>query len=326
MLRSYWLPLVAAAGLALLSWGVQGEPINKHTGGQNTAAQGEKIPAQHRHPTPILTSQDQIHEVVTALKAIKSKIPPQDNSAKRSANAEEWGSIWALGMLIVAAIETAITGLGVYLVYRTLREAKRSADEARRAADAAENALMHSKQSSESELRAWLDIDTTLTEFAINGQSINFGVDIKITNIGKTPSPHTWISVDIRPSGTFVINGGKAPVISDSPHQMPPLLPNGIAIQRFVLSVGAEEVERITNTFATSAEGVMIVIDVIVYYRTIFDTIDSKRHMTSVRYYVLPADWKDAGNIQRRTWVFKGPDGLGSVNLRQDNSGPAFVD
>ena len=195
MLRSYWLPLVAAAGLVSLAGGVKGEPINQHASGQNTATQSQKVPAPKGQPSDNFSVQDQIHSMATALEGIEAKIPPQDDSAERSASAEEWGSKWALGMLIVAAIETAITGLGVYLVYRTLREAQRSADEARRAADAAEKSINVTRNIGQAQVRAYLAIENIKATFSSGGTFVD--ILFSISNSGNSPARNVNYHVDV---------------------------------------------------------------------------------------------------------------------------------
>jgi hypothetical protein len=75
--------------------------------------------------------------IAAALEANNRRQEPAyaKQDADKSAMAAQSAAFWALMLFIAGVAETVVTGVGVYLVYRTLKEAKRSADEARRAAD-----------------------------------------------------------------------------------------------------------------------------------------------------------------------------------------------
>ncbi len=323
MLRSYWLPLIAIAGLALPN-PTYGNPIGYQGAHSTKADHRSPVPSPEVYPRRSLTVQSEMGGIEAALKTLAHK--PVSHYTEANTEAEDEVAKWTPWFWLVAFFELVITSLGVLLVFGTLREAKRSADEARRAANAAENALAHAKQSSENELRAWVDIDASLSVFSIGEQSINFGIIVTITNIGKTPAPKTWINCDISPSGTFIINKEKDIALSHDPHEMPPLLPNGTAKQTFMLSVAAHEVSSLIKSFVTAAEGVMVVVDIVAYYKTVFDRPDAEQHKTGARYRILPINWEIAPVSHRREWLLKGPDSIAAVTMQQSNSAPSFAD
>lgn len=323
MLRSYWLPFVAVAGLAL-SNPVFGHDVGHSPGGDSANTHGGQIPSNSVQPAIPLSVKVELESISAALKAIKhGDTSPHD---KDHSNAEQKVADWTPWFWGVAFLELVITGLGVALVSYTLKEARKSTKEARRAADAAEDMLMHARNSSERELRAWVDIDATLTDFSITNEHTIVGIELTLKNIGKTPAPNTWISCDVKPHSSIVIKGTNDPVIVNDPMQMPPLLPNGIAMQKIKRSIKSREIEELTKSLVTAAAGIIVTIDVIAYYRTIFDNSDAKRHLTSVRFHVYPTNWVDLSSTKRRKWILEGPDGLSSVMMVQDNSGPAYAD
>lgn len=181
MLRGYWLPIIAV-GLITLSGSVQSQPINQHTDNGHAAEQRQHQPSSDLQRNDLVPIQHQIERVARALETANSKKPPRDDSGQRGANAEEWGSKWALGMLIVAGLETAITGLGVLLVFGTLRHTKRAADAARATVDAMESAK---KQ----QLRAYVGVEAICLEAP--------NIDVAEFDVQQPPFPERFIFSDL---------------------------------------------------------------------------------------------------------------------------------
>jgi hypothetical protein len=111
-------------------------------------------------PAPIPAGvQNDIHAIASVAKSVDAKVPIPDDSTRRAASAAEWASNWALGMLIIAGLETLVTLSGVILVYRTLKAAWATRGEAKRAADAAHATLAHMQTNAQLELRAYLSVE-----------------------------------------------------------------------------------------------------------------------------------------------------------------------
>jgi len=129
MLRGYRLPAIAL-GLTALMWGVQANPVHKG-GCQNCSTTQSAAEAKPSSPPSVpLAVQNQIERIARALETANTKQPPHDDSGKRSADAEENAAYWAFWMVVVGALETAVTLIGVALVARTLIHTRRAADAA----------------------------------------------------------------------------------------------------------------------------------------------------------------------------------------------------
>lgn len=207
MSRSYWLPAIAL-GLIALCGSVQGKPVDQHTNKRPSTEEGRSQPESDTKPSDLASIQHQIERVARALEATNAEKPPRDDSGQRGANAEEWGSKWALGMLIVAGLETAITLLGVFLVWQTLQAARADGAQNKRAAEAAEATVSVTKEVGAAQLRPYIVYDSTKIS-TLTAPSTKSGItkslelDISFRNCGLTPGVITATS------GALYAPGGK---------------------------------------------------------------------------------------------------------------------
>jgi hypothetical protein len=184
----------AMLGIILLLAGsceaATGDPTNNRTDRQAAPAdKGAKLSGTS-NSSEINLVKSQIGRIAHAVESLNAKIPNQDDSAQRSATAEEWGSKWALGMLIVATIETAITGLGVLLVWKTLGASRRAAREAKRAADAAEKSIKVARNVGRAQARAYVHISDIGIFFSgdVEEDSDTPAIVITASNTGQSPA------------------------------------------------------------------------------------------------------------------------------------------
>lgn len=101
---------------------------------------------------------------------------------------------WA--MLSVSAVTGGVGFLSLILIYRTLREAQRSADEAKRSADAAEAAIRTSREIGIAQTRAYLSFDKPVLE--IKGGHMGMSLKLDALNAGQSPAIGVRIAVTIR--------------------------------------------------------------------------------------------------------------------------------
>jgi hypothetical protein len=319
MFRGSVLILLLTAGAA------HAQGVGHNSGRDASPEQSQSKPKADTQPSIPMAVQNDIHGIASALEAANKKQQSDEEKKQARSNlaAQEKIAAWAPWVFWAAFGEMIVTAFGIFLIWRTLKASWTAANEARRQANAAEKSLDQTKLTSESELRAWVDIDVTMQEFRRSEETVTFVVEIKLMNIGKTPAPKTWISHSIRPASAIVLNNGGAPTIAEHPFAMPPLLPGGYAVQKVQLSMDTKDVRKLIEACRSQRAGIMAVIDITAYYKTIFDDPDAHAHLTSVRYSAHPS--KAGSGAEGLTWMLEGTSGAGAVNMVQDNSAPAFA-
>ncbi|HEY3778593.1 MAG TPA: hypothetical protein VGL35_11105 [Rhizomicrobium sp.] len=112
---------------------------------------------------------------------------------------------WSALMLLIAGIETIVTGIGVVLVWKTLEAARSSALEAgnaargaARQADTATETLKEIRRNSAAELRAYLTVEPHGITKMI-GENSGIG-QILIRNVGKIPANRVSVVAHMRSS------------------------------------------------------------------------------------------------------------------------------
>jgi len=111
-----------------------------------------------------------------------------DLIAQRSMAAAAW---W---MVLITGTSTIVGSLGLYLIYRTLKEAKRSADAADKAVDASHKAIETARQMGQAQVRAYVVI-TSVKMFPDGyGSTV---VDVQFQNSGQTPASKIWVNTNI---------------------------------------------------------------------------------------------------------------------------------
>src|SRR5690242_15962882 len=109
-----WLSILWGLGLVLSQ-----PAYSQATAHGATARAAQPIQATPAQPVAAAVAagvQSDIHTIAAAAKSVDAKVPVPDDSTRRAASAAEWASNWALGMLIVAGLETLVTLIGVILV------------------------------------------------------------------------------------------------------------------------------------------------------------------------------------------------------------------
>lgn len=102
-------------------------------------------------------------------------------------------ALWAFGMLVITAVMAVISGVGVVFIWKTLKATQEMALDAARATDATVAAVSVPN-------RAWITTDLEKVAYRRESDgSIDFHVEVRVTNVGKTPSlnTHTMIQAII---------------------------------------------------------------------------------------------------------------------------------
>ena len=229
-----------------------------------------------------------------------------------------------------------VIGLGftLWFNFRALRLAEREAKETKDALTIAEtnakatvDMARQSKEASDADLRAWVTIDVHLTGCHRNADFAFIDVKVALDNIGKTPAPHVGISVKAYVIPSCVINNGDLPELEKWPSQVASLMPGRGVEQGFGVRISKADIEVGVAASRKAGFEPMIVVDSIVYYRTVFDADDAPKRMTSVRHVMF-------NNIQRGPefrkermgWLDSyGPAAVDQVRFSQDKGAPVYM-
>lgn len=197
MPRGYWLPIIAACGLALAAT-ANAQPIRDNSGAQAGTQQSQPEVTANQPPVPPQTIQSAVESVARALETANNKEPSAEETqrAKDDLKAQQDMADWAKRMFFIGSIEALITASGVFLVYRTLVHTRRAADAAHDAVTEAKKTTEAAKESAESfrfSERAWISLKT----FGV-GQVVN-PVNDKPTVVGYAPG-FIWVNAGNTPA------------------------------------------------------------------------------------------------------------------------------
>jgi hypothetical protein len=148
----------AALGIALAISG-QGlsNPISRDQRPQSASFPSEKPPTNNPQPSDAAMIHGDVKRIGAALEAanVYAQNPAQQKQARDTLKAQQDAAGAARALVYAALFETAVTAVGVLLVFFTLREARKSASEAKRAADEAKRGADETKRAA----------DASITEF-----------------------------------------------------------------------------------------------------------------------------------------------------------------
>lgn len=186
--------LVVVFALAAGATHAQGVHHDSRSGASDQVRADE--PKADAPPSIPSAVQKDIHSVSRALETLSAKKKPDEDSAKRAADAAEQAAYWAFWMVVVAGVETFVTALGVLLVGFTLKATWAAKDEAKRAADAAEGTLQETRDNTRLELRAYLSVEPGGINYTDTpGHCMGH---IVVRNVGKLPASNVFVEAHIK--------------------------------------------------------------------------------------------------------------------------------
>ena len=119
---------------------------------------------------------------------VKVKGTDYDLIAQRSMSAAAW---W---MVIITGISALVGSLGLYLIARTLQEAKRSADAAEKAVKASQKAVKTARKMGEAQVRAYVMV-ANAELYWVGGDE--WELKVQVVNSGQTPAFKVWVEATI---------------------------------------------------------------------------------------------------------------------------------
>jgi hypothetical protein len=312
------------------------QAIDNKSGVKSPTTHGQSEPSGRTEPGASVTVENAINRVARALETANKKQETPDEKRRADQNIIDQNRLVTLGwfMLGAAVFELAFTLAGLVLLWNNLRaardtmgEARRAGDGAKRQADAAVAALAQTKLATESELRAWVDVEAELVSFRSGPDHVSIGIKVLLANVGITPAMNVATSQEATPASSIVINRGRLSTVEKYPSAMPSLMPGKSAEQRFGLRIGEKETAECIVACRQSVgapDCLMVIVDVIAYYRTIFDAPDAELRKTSVRYNIHPAKHIPPYDDRSREWI-RNVNEIGHVKFAHDKSAPVYM-
>jgi hypothetical protein len=197
MSRSNWLSFCAAAGIILTNTtGVYGESQNAAS--NSTRNQHASVPIENFRPAsdsgayPFKLIEQTFGTEITTVQSTEDQ-----KRAERGVEAEKKLADWTPWLFIVGLLEMAITGVGIYLLAKTLGHTKR-------AADAAVGTLTVITENGQRELRAYITVEPAGLEQLIMSSDV-IGQAI-IRNVGRIPARNVSVILEIKLSNNLETN------------------------------------------------------------------------------------------------------------------------
>jgi hypothetical protein len=334
MSRRYWLPIIAVVGLTLAA-ASQAQTVKQ---GSRAASGGQATQQQvAQRPPPEAANAATNKLIERAAKALEAAnrdpyAAQEAQDSKANLDIQRDMAKSAETMAKIGALEAFITFVGVILVGWTLFHTRRAAEAARAAVNEAQAAtaiakdnLVLARDHGQQDLRAWVSIDLELVKVLRTAENAHFTVKLSLKNIGKTPALNVGVTTNIWTSNSITVGRRPEPVPDKFPHMMPPLLPGEDTDQRFGLRISSEDVAAAIEASRKEQCTVMVTIDAIVHYQTIFDEPGTPRHMTSVRYHAHPTNYDPRNMEQSRTWLDNGLRDLTQVLFVRDRDAPTLM-
>ena len=122
---------------------------------------------------------------------VKVKGKDYDLIAQRSMSAAAW---W---MVVITGSSTMVGGLGLYLIARTLQEAKRSADAAELAVQASQQAIVTAREMGQAQVRAYLIVTELETSYNSGGTPREHFISATFENSGETPAGKIYVEIEV---------------------------------------------------------------------------------------------------------------------------------
>ncbi len=172
----------------------------------------------------------------------------EDARAEQDIDAQQAMAVWALTMVIVSAVTTIVTGIGVWFVKRTLDATLVAVDETGKATLAMDRQINLAEKAHALENRAWLFFDSwdvIPKRDGPNGQPIMLSIQTRFRNSGKTPAFNTRIFVEIyqaSPQGNPVPNF-PIPDLNDGKSIVGP----GVTIHGYELTLSGVDMTNFLN-------------------------------------------------------------------------------
>jgi hypothetical protein len=197
----YWGIVGVCVALASTSVLAQdASPADDIGGSQAVSSEGHTLASDSSVATTPPTIQGTLQRIAGALEAANNKRESDDDAdhTRRDLAAQEDMAFWAKLMFWAASAETIVTGIGVWLVLRTLIHTRRAANYTKDAVDEAKNQTAETRRIGEAQVRAYVSWSGVRpgVSFNVEDAPVAIRLTAHIRNTGQSPSTLRALYVD----------------------------------------------------------------------------------------------------------------------------------
>lgn len=256
--------------------------------------------------------------------ATKVKTPEERAFETASLQAQQDSARWAYIALFISVAQGLIGIVGLLWVKHTLDATREAVETATAANSIAQDGIVAAKQATEAQLRAWLSLDVTLEDSSRSPKNAHFTVAVTAKNIGATPALDIRCKTDVRLETQNRIHPPRPANFTDPGHILHPLMPNEPTTQKYGERVAQADIDTAyANTHQRDTP--IVVLDVMLTYRTTFDAPGDAPHVTSARFLITP-QWGPQANIQLlRDWLARPTLSMNIAKITREDFGPAVA-
>src|SRR5260221_2319181 len=122
-----WLLAAVTLGSVLLSEHAGAQDIGHHAGRNHGTSNNHRDPEANTQPSPLIAIENKIERIARAVEAAngKGQSAEEKDEARRNLAAQEKIANWAPAVFWVALAELVLTGIGLFLLWKTLTETRR---------------------------------------------------------------------------------------------------------------------------------------------------------------------------------------------------------
>lgn len=256
--------------------------------------------------------------------AAKAKTPEERVVETASLQAQQDSARWAFVALFISIAQGLIGIVGLVWVKHTLDATREAVETATSANSIAQDGVAAAKQATEAQLRAWLSLDVTLEDCSRTAQNAHFTVAVTAKNIGATPALDIRCKTDVRLETQNRVHPPRSASFTDTGHILHPLMPNEFTVQKYGERIAQADIDA-TYANAHSRDTPIVVLDLMLTYRTTFDGPGDEPHMTSARFLITP-QWGPNANIQLlRDWLSRPTLSMNIAKITREDFGPAIA-
>lgn len=256
--------------------------------------------------------------------ARKVKTPEERAFDAASLKAQRDGASWAFIALFISVAQGLIGIVGLIWIKHTLDATREAVETATAANSIAQDGVVAATKATEAQLRAWLSLDVTLEDCSRTAQNAHFAVGITVKNIGATPALNIRCKTDVRLETQNRIHPPRPASFTGPGHILHPLMPNEPTVQKYGERVAQADIDA-AYANANQRDTPIVVLDVMLAYRTTFDSPGDEPHMTSARFLITP-QWGPNANIQLlRDWLSRPTLSLNIAKITREDFGPAIA-
>lgn len=288
--------------------------------------------APNSDPDPSITKETaaklaiDVGRIAGAAEAMGQKGKTQEERAYEAASlkAQQDSAQWAYIALFISVAQGFIGIIGLIWIKHTLDATREAVVTATEANGIAQDGVIAANRSTEAQLRAWLSLEVTLEDCSKTDKNAHFTIAVTAKNIGATPALDIRCKTNFRLETQNRVHPPKPVSFTDPGHILHPLMPNEPTIQKYGERIALADIDA-GYAKAHPRDTPIVVLDVMLTYRTTFDDIGDEPRITSARFLITP-QWGPKADIRLlRDWLNRPTLSMNIAKLSREDFGPAIA-